>query len=539
VEITQSIESAIAYHQEGDLQQAEALYLEILEKQPNNSNVLHNLGVVYLQAGNHQLAITYIKKAIQLSPCIFFMHYNLGNAFRETDNPEEAINSYLKAIQYNPELIDAYDKLAIILQARGQLDKAISYYDRAIQLNPNFADNLYKLGVTLHNNGQVDDAMKCYKKALQFSPSRFDIYADLGISFYNKLQLEEAALHIQKALELNPNCAEGYFYLGMISKENGEYDKAITCLQKALQLNPDSIWTYTNMGVVLQRMGQLKEAQEYFQKAVRLNPNIGNPSNNLGSSLQDKGQLQEVMHFYKKTNKSTILIVVNAFNRGKITQLSLAQIKRYKTPYCHLQVYNDHSTEYNDSFLLPYADEVIKLPDKMGYTALRWHQLRKFIETDFDFLYITDNDVIHDPEYINVLEILYEIGNGQFPVSLYNGIFTSQPRMMLFCKNGIFLKSTAPGCSMYYDRNMVNNILEKYEGDKTSNNLTWDNQVVEYLNLPWITPEISYVDHYGAGGISNTNYDRDSAVNPTRYLHERRDAVLQYLTQDIDLPITF
>ena len=43
----------------------------------------------------------------------------------------------------------------------------------------------------------------------------------------------------------------------------------------------------------------------------------------------------------------------------------------------------------------------------MGVDNLRWHQFRSFLEQDeFDVLYFTDSDAVHDPEYTDVLKTL-------------------------------------------------------------------------------------------------------------------------------------
>ena len=234
------------------------------------------------------------------------------------------------------------------------------------------------------------------------------------------------------------------------------------------------------------------------------------------------------------------MIVIDAFNRGKITQLSLTQTKKYKTSYCHLQVYNDHSTEYDNSFLSSYADEVIQLPNKMGSHNLRLYQFRKYLDTNYDFLYFTDSDVIHDPQYINILLALYEIGYRKFPVCLYNSKDHSHENNILDYRNGIFLRKTAPGVSMFYDKKMVEKIVTVI--DKASNehaNYNWDYRAIAYLGLPWITPEKSYLEHYGGGGIHSTDYEKDRAINPTEYLQDRREAILKYLTQDNKIEITF
>jgi peptidylprolyl isomerase len=261
---------------------------------------------------------------------------------------------------------------------------------------------------------------------------------------------------------------------------------------------------------------------------------------NLINALQQKEKLDDVIKRYQKNLQMSILISVPVFNRKKITQLSLAQTKRYKTSHCYLQVYNDHSTEYDNSFLMPCADEVIQLPKKMGTHNLRLYQFRKFLETDFDFIYMTDNDVIHDPQYINVLEILYKMGDRKLPVCIYNTIFHMQEGNILYHGNGIFLRKTAPGVSMFYDRKMVEKIVSML--DKIGNShddFGWDYRAIAYLDLPWITSETSYLEHYGGNGSHNYDYERDRALNPTKYLKEKRESILKYLTQDIELKIPF
>lgn len=402
------------------------------------------------------------------------------------------------------------------------------------------ADAFFKSGIALQTKNLLDEAVVSFQNALRHNPNHFGANFYLGITLYNKRQLDEALSYLQKALQINQNCDEVFCCLGMIFREKGQLDKAVIYFQRALQLNPNSAWAYTNMGFVLQSKGQIDEAAAYFRKALQHNPNICNPNNNLGDLIQDRVQCQDTTTSHQKPQHMSILISVPVFNRGKIARLSLAQTRRYKAPDCHLQVYNDHSTEYDNSFLKPYADEVIQLPDKMGIYNLRWHQFREFLETDFDFIYMTDSDVIHDPQYISMLEILYEAGSGRLPVSLFNSIFTMQPKMILYLKNGMFLKTTAPGNSMFYDREMVKRIVAASDkADKTFDHIPWDNKAVEYLGLPWVTPELSYLEHFGANGINNDNYERDRAINPTGYLRERRESILKYLRHDIDLQINF
>ena len=395
------------------------------------------------------------------------------------------------------------------------------------------ADGYYALGNTYEEKLKFDEAASCYREAVRLDPNHSFAYARLGFALYNRRQLDEARGYLEQALELNPNYDEAYCCLGMIYRENGQFDDAIAYFKKALAINPESAWLYTNIGVTLQHSGQREEGRTYLHKALEKNSNIQNPPIHMNELLvSDKGGTFDTIYSQNQSSKK-ILIVVSAFNRKKITALSLKQTQRYKTPYCHLQVYNDHSTEYDSSFLSSYADEVIELPIKMGIDKLRWLQFRKFLDTDFDFLYLTDNDVIHDPHYLDMFDTLHEKGKRKLPVSLFSSIFTLRPQMILYYKNNMFLKATAPGISMFYNRRMVEKIMTISEKmGNVFDYLPWDNRAAAFLGLPWLTPEMSYLEHFGADGMNNDNYERDRAINPTEYLQGRRDKILQYLRQE-------
>ncbi|MEK8016542.1 MAG: tetratricopeptide repeat protein, partial [Candidatus Parabeggiatoa sp.] len=66
VTIQEALELAIQYHNDGDLQEAESIYRQILEVEPHQSEVLHLLGIIAAQVENYETAVELIQKAIQL-----------------------------------------------------------------------------------------------------------------------------------------------------------------------------------------------------------------------------------------------------------------------------------------------------------------------------------------------------------------------------------------------------------------------------------------------------------------------------------------
>src|SRR5512134_1269713 len=60
------IRAAIEYHQAGRLPQAEAIYQQVLQMQPDHPDALHLLGLIAHQVGKNEIAVMLISKAISL-----------------------------------------------------------------------------------------------------------------------------------------------------------------------------------------------------------------------------------------------------------------------------------------------------------------------------------------------------------------------------------------------------------------------------------------------------------------------------------------
>jgi protein O-GlcNAc transferase len=66
--IDQALLQAIAYHQSGQLQDAERLYPTILQTQPNHPDANHKLGLLAVQVKQSAAGLLHLKAALELDP---------------------------------------------------------------------------------------------------------------------------------------------------------------------------------------------------------------------------------------------------------------------------------------------------------------------------------------------------------------------------------------------------------------------------------------------------------------------------------------
>ncbi len=300
LQTNKQIQLAQQHHQAGHLQDAEQIYRQILNADPNNADAYYFLGVIALQVGKFDIAIQFIKKAIQIIPNIPVCYSNLGIALKGLGRVDEAIANYNKAISINPDFTDAHNNLGIVLKSLGRLNETIASYKNAISINPNFSEAHCNLGNALRELGQLDEAVASYGKAISINPDFAQAHNNLSDALRCLGRLDEAISSCQKAISINPDFAEAHCNLGNAFNELGRLEEAVASYKKAISINPDYADAHSNLSGNLRDLGRLDEAISSCQKAISINPDFAEAHCNLGNAFNELGRLEEAVASYKK-----------------------------------------------------------------------------------------------------------------------------------------------------------------------------------------------------------------------------------------------
>lgn len=113
-----------------------SLYHRALEKLPNQSEVLSNLGLAYKKAGHRDKAFQYLEKACKFNPTAEALS-NYGGLYTQTANPDKAIDLCSRAIAKNPELVIAHWNLALALLESGKWETGWDEHEWGLKTAPN------------------------------------------------------------------------------------------------------------------------------------------------------------------------------------------------------------------------------------------------------------------------------------------------------------------------------------------------------------------------------------------------------------------
>ncbi|MBI4625078.1 MAG: tetratricopeptide repeat protein [Verrucomicrobia bacterium] len=319
--IPKTLRNAIQHHHAGRLSQAEALYREVLARDPGCVDALHYLGVIAHQVGQPAVAVEMFLQAAGLAPGNPEIHFHLGDAYRRLQRLEEAGASYRQALALRPDFPDAWNNRGIALAALGRSDEALGCFRQALALQPKAANFHYNLGLALIDQGQFPEAVDCLQRTLALQPDFANahndlsnllkvglaskpeparIYNNLGCVLLDRGRLDDALACLQQALALDPDLAEAHNNLGNVLLAHRELDRALASFRQALTLKPDFADALGNLGNALFARGRLDEALACFRQALELKPNSSEIRCNLGSVLAQRGRLDEAFGCFRQ-----------------------------------------------------------------------------------------------------------------------------------------------------------------------------------------------------------------------------------------------
>ncbi|MEH2036613.1 tetratricopeptide repeat protein [Nostoc sp.] len=260
-EVAEILELAVQQQRDNSLLEAEQLYSQVLEKQPDHPEALYGLGMLAQQMGQPEIAEQWLSAASQVQPDSVKTWFSLGNLHLVQEQFSQAEKAYRQALVLLPNSLPIYNNLGYTLQQQGLFEEAIHYYQKALELKPDFIEAEANLGNALHAQGKLSSNQKMYYAQLN---------NQLGVTRKKAGDLKNAVTCHKEAIALQPNLLEAHYNLGLALQQQGELEEAIALYQKLLELNPNYGEVYLNLGKISQQQNNLTEAISAYQQGLKL-----------------------------------------------------------------------------------------------------------------------------------------------------------------------------------------------------------------------------------------------------------------------------
>jgi tetratricopeptide (TPR) repeat protein len=145
------------------------------------------------------------EEIVEGTPDILEAYLNLGHIHAQREDWSSAEASYLKALELRPGNRDATTGLTLVYMESGQEQKAEELVNRAAGEDPEDANAQFNRGVFLMNNGDSAAAISAFEAALAADSTMADGHYYLGTLLVGLDRAPEAVQHLKTYLSMEPD----------------------------------------------------------------------------------------------------------------------------------------------------------------------------------------------------------------------------------------------------------------------------------------------------------------------------------------------
>ncbi len=261
----QTLQLAVQHHQAGRFPQAEQLYRQVLNVQPQNPDAMHLLGVLAQQVGKLDIAVQLISRAISIKPNEPLYYANLSEAWRRAGRPDQSELVCRRGIEVDPNFFTNYINLGVALQELRKFGEAVDVLKRATQMDPKSSQAWTNLGNALINTGDLDGAIAMGRKAVEVQPDYSVAHNNLAAALEKKDFLKEAENEYRRACELQPDFAEAWNNLGSVIRRQGDLRTAMHFWRKSVEARYEYGEAHWNLALAALQLGEFEEGWQNYE----------------------------------------------------------------------------------------------------------------------------------------------------------------------------------------------------------------------------------------------------------------------------------
>jgi tetratricopeptide (TPR) repeat protein len=176
-DLKKQLETAMDLQLAGNLAEAEVIYRQILDSDPDQPDAVHLLGLVRMEQEQDEEAVVLMERALQLFPQAPHFHHNIAGLYRRMGRLADAETEFRAAIELKPDYGEAYQGLAEMVKfgpgdpLLGQINDQLTLTDLEDNLRSYFH---FAAGKILDDTGAYPDAFQHFALGNQLTGRHFD-----------------------------------------------------------------------------------------------------------------------------------------------------------------------------------------------------------------------------------------------------------------------------------------------------------------------------------------------------------------------------
>ena len=184
--IQDTLVRGITLQQQGQNEDAAALFRDVLRQDPGNAAAMYSLAVVALHAADPLTALQLGQQGVAAAPHFAPLHNVLGSALQRLGRNAEAVPCFDQALALGGEQVDVLLNSGVALRHLFRHKEALERFARVLAVDPLHAAALANCGILLTEFKQSAQAIAMFERLLAVAPG-YD-YAQ-GLLFYERMHI--------------------------------------------------------------------------------------------------------------------------------------------------------------------------------------------------------------------------------------------------------------------------------------------------------------------------------------------------------------
>jgi tetratricopeptide (TPR) repeat protein len=272
IDIEQIIATALAHHEAGQRDLAEAGYRAVLQHDPDEPDALNLLGLILQGRGDLDQSIALITRALDVQPDFPEALTNLARAQRLARAPAAAADAARRAIALDPDLAEAHLQLGGALMDLDDNAGAVEALRRATGLAPRSLEAQVAFATALTRAKDLSPAAEAWQAALALKPDDPGLLIDLAESLGDLGRLDEALAAFRQADALAPDDPRTQCGLALCLLRTGEIQAAAEVCRRAVETTADQPRLWVLLASCEAKLGHFDAATGFHRRALALAP---------------------------------------------------------------------------------------------------------------------------------------------------------------------------------------------------------------------------------------------------------------------------
>ena len=262
-----SLTLARLYLLEEHPEKAFAIYRQLLERQPDQSQVVLEFGKL-LEKENPAAALKLYQSFIIRNPRGAAVRQRLAQNFLERNQLDAALDQLEAVQQQFPGNLKTLSQIGLIQLEQEKWVAAENTFRLLLESGDAEGDSRYYLALALSEQQKLAEAIAVLEPLSTDSPIYTEASLQLAYLYKRSQQNERAISILQKLLEQDIERPDLYYYLVVFLGDSGDYKQAIEIALAGVEKYPESVQLLYQLGVLYEKSAEHQSATAVMEKIL-------------------------------------------------------------------------------------------------------------------------------------------------------------------------------------------------------------------------------------------------------------------------------